>query len=152
MEVESYEWLEELRETFDYDPVSGCLTRKTNGRQCTTPDKDGYWQTSFVAGGKRRAIKVHQVAFIFTHGYLPETVDHIDQNRNNNSADNLRAASRLEQARNRGIKNGVSFDKTTGKWRARIKDNRGKMHSRQFPSERLAKKWREYAERVLWKM
>lgn len=152
MEHVEYEWLDELRATFAYDPLSGCLTRETTGRECTTPDKDGYYQTSFKdRNGKRHTIKVHQVAFILTHGYLPETVDHIDMNRNNNRIENLRAASRLEQARNRTVKNGVSFDKNTGKWRARIKDNRGNMHSRQFPTEAMAQKWRAFAEKILWK-
>lgn len=43
---------------------------------------------------------VHRVIFALVRGYLPETVDHIDGDGLNNYPENLRAATRQENARN----------------------------------------------------
>ena len=60
-------------------------------------------------------------------------VDHIDGNRQNNSLSNLRWATSAENNWNRGKQcnstsefKGVTFDKATGKWRARITGKDGK--------------------------
>lgn len=61
-----------------------------------------YWQGTL--GG--RIVQVHNIVWLLAHGQdtaelFPVTVDHIDRNGFNNSVENLRLASRKEQAANR---------------------------------------------------
>lgn len=76
---------------------------------------------------KRKRYFASQIIFLYHHGYLPETVDHEDRNTLNDKIENLRAASKFENARNRSsAKNssskylGVSIRKN-GKWAAHIR-------------------------------
>lgn len=86
------------------------------------------------SGQERRRIQVlktrlmqSQMVFLYHKGYIPEVVDHIDRNPMNDRIENLRAATNLQNARNRtSNKNssskykGVCIDPKTRKWRAYI--------------------------------
>ncbi len=71
----------------------------------------------------------HRLAFLYMLGKFPKhQVDHKDHNRSNNTWSNLRAVTHGENARNTSKRSdntsgvtGVSWDKTRGKWTARIK-------------------------------
>ena len=88
-----------------------------------THDGNGYLQV----GIKRRYFKVHRLIFLMHHGYLPDVIDHIDGNKQNNRIENLREATRSQNGYNTkiskhnqsGVK-GVSWRKQNQKWRARI--------------------------------
>ena len=88
--------------------------------------KSGYWQ----AGVNKKQWYVHRLIFLYHHGHLPDFVDHIDGNKENNRIENLRAASATENQQNRrigrvnssGVK-GVCWHKQRGKWLARVKIN-----------------------------
>ena len=68
-------------------------------------------------------VKLHRVIFMMHHGFLPEIIDHIDGNKSNNTIENLRAATPLENTLNSkkpitnrsGVK-GVCWHKTKNKW------------------------------------
>ena len=86
--------------------------------------QNGYIQSQI------RGVKflVHRAIFLLHHGYLPSLVDHIDRNPLNNNIDNLREASKRENANNTGVpKNnksgvkGVSWCKINNKWVVRYK-------------------------------
>jgi len=61
--------------------------------------------------------------FLYHHGYLPKFVDHIDGNKKNNRIENLREATKSQNAMNQkvstrntsGIK-GVMWHKRDKKW------------------------------------
>ena len=134
---------EYARECFAYDPDAGVLTWKVRPREHFTSDrgwkaantyragavagharKDGY--VSLFIGGK--AIKAHRLIWLLTHGeWPPGDLDHIDGDRANNRIDNLRVATRSQNARNKsryrnntsGYK-GVDFVPSIRKWRARV--------------------------------
>lgn len=105
-----------------------------------------YWKIKFTdkiipgkkAGsrsGKYEIIKInkknyytHQLIFFMEYGYLPITIDHIDNNPRNNKLENLRSASYSENLRNTRKTSkalskfkGVTFCKKDKKWIARIK-------------------------------
>jgi hypothetical protein len=94
--------LELLKERFEY--VDGELLHKTSlggakkGQRVGKPDKDGYLITTV----QRKAYRVHRIIFFMHHGYVPEMLDHIDNNPLNNRIENLRPATYSQNNLNRG--------------------------------------------------
>jgi hypothetical protein len=122
--------IDEIRRRVHYDPLTGKMTwlrAKANGIKPGTEvggvNAQGYRSFSY----RQHVIKVHRLAFAFTHGRWPEPYcDHINGDKLDNRACNLRECSPLQSAQNRclfknsksGIK-GVSWDREARKWRAR---------------------------------
>ena len=117
-----------LHELFYIDQADGLLRRKITtssrakaGAIAGSPSGNGYLRV--IADGKK--IGVHRIVFAMTRGFWPEQVDHIDGNRSNNLASNLRAATPGENGRNAktprtntsGVK-GVSRVKCSDRWQA----------------------------------
>lgn len=73
----------------------------------------------------------HRLAFLYMTGSLPEKeVDHKNQNKTDNSWENLRECNRSQNGANIGKQRnnksgykGVSLHKTTGKWKSQISIN-----------------------------
>lgn len=119
-----------LYNLFEYR--DGSLIRKKDagtkwkaGQIVGSPHSNGLGYINVKFNG--RTYFLHRLIFLMHHGYLPQFVDHIDGNPSNNKIENLRAASRSENAWNykkpstnkSGYKN-VSFAKNCNKWRVRI--------------------------------
>ena len=69
-----------------------------------TMGNDGYFRTSLVQQGRRRDVTLHRLVCETFHGPQPEDkpcVAHIDGDKGNNSADNLRWASYSENERDK---------------------------------------------------
>ena len=89
----------------------------------------GYRLVNLYRNGKGKTMKVHRLvatAFVPSEDGL-EQVDHIDQNKTNNAAWNLRWASSAQNKANVARRRtntsgyiGVTWNKQTGKWRATI--------------------------------
>lgn len=81
---------------------------------------------------------VHRIVFALVHGYLPEEIDHIDGDGLNNYPENLRAATRDENARNVRMKTnksgytGVCWRKDCKKYQAQITADRKNRHLGMF--------------------
>ena len=80
-----------------------------------------------MAGILGQKVFVHRVVFLYHHGYIPKSVDHINGVRTDNRIENLRPATSTENNRNRVIhKNnacgfkGVYLDKRRNNWVASI--------------------------------
>lgn len=110
---------------------NGILIRNTDS---------GRWKSGQIAGctssshgyktiqiGKKKYL-AHRIIFLMIHKYLPEFIDHIDGNQQNNDITNLRPCTskqnqynqKLHKNNKSGLK-GVHFCKKDKKWRASIK-------------------------------
>jgi hypothetical protein len=97
--------------------------RAVKGSKAGYKRKDGY---SFVRLNKK-CYGIHQIIFAIYYKYIPKEVDHIDNNPSNNCIENLRAATRSQNAINQpltlknksGIK-GVSWHKQAKKWMVQL--------------------------------
>lgn len=135
-----------VKELFNYK--DGILYWKINKAQCIQiGDKAG----SFNKNNGYYSIKInyklylnHRIIFLYHHGYIPEFLDHIDQNRLNNNIENLRSATKRENAQNRIDKNsssiykGVFWDKKVNKWKSQIQINGKKKYLGSFNDEKAA--------------
>ena len=84
-----------LKRLFDYE--DGKLIRK-NGKSAVIPmGKKRYERVSI--NGQAQAL--HRMIFLWHHGYLPNVVDHIDNNRENNRIENLREVTQQQNCLNR---------------------------------------------------
>ena len=120
----------DLHEALNYSPLTGEFTwrsgahRRVAGSVAGTMRKDGYWQIG-VLGDRYLA---HRLAWMCIYGEAPEReVDHINRNRSDNRAQNLRLVSRNENAQNAShSKNntsgyrGVTFNRKNRVWIAQI--------------------------------
>jgi hypothetical protein len=85
---------------------------------CLTPQ--GY-RTIRVRG---KLLLEHRAVYLYHHGYLPELIDHIDQDRTNNRVDNLRPADKSINKQNSKAHGKIKLlgvtQLPTGKYMARI--------------------------------
>ncbi|RMH36813.1 MAG: HNH endonuclease [Gammaproteobacteria bacterium] len=144
-----------LTELLEYNPDTGVFLWRDTSRS-KRPERvagrirdDGYREIR-IDGEMYRA---GRLAWFYVHGEWPKgVIDHIDGNRLNDKINNLRDVSMKKNIRNmsqirNGKRVGVSFCKTTGKWRARIRVNEQFIHLGYFPTYELACMAREVAER-----
>ena len=98
----------------------------------------GYYEVQF----DKKQYLAHRVIFMWHHGYLPEFIDHINGIRTDNRIENLRAATRHDNSRNKSsAKNstskylGVWWSKFAGKWTSRIYVGTRQIHLGYFKEE-----------------
>jgi hypothetical protein len=113
-----------------YDPQAGHFYRKKNGKRADTEMTIGYRRVRLKVGDKVHEFLAHRLAWLMTNGDWPkDEIDHINGDRCDNSIQNLRHVSRLENARNIKLRidnsSGLSgLDLLpSGSWRVRIGAN-----------------------------
>jgi hypothetical protein len=87
---------ERLKELFDYQ--DGALIRRKDGRSAVIAMGVKRYERVSV-DGKIQAL--HRMIYLWNHGHLPKTLDHIDGNRANNKIENLREATQHQNCLNR---------------------------------------------------
>lgn len=132
-----------LREVLSYDPETGVFTRlvATSNRVAVGSDAgttriDGYIQIHIDG----RLYSAHRLAWLYMTGEWPsDKVDHINRRKFDNRWGNLREANTSQNACNSLVRidntsgvRGVSFCKTTNRWRALIVVNGKRRHLGRF--------------------
>jgi hypothetical protein len=120
-----------LKEHVNYNPVTGVLSwkKQTRGRTLNEPFGRGSRTPYIQFGLSRRILLAHRAAFAIFHGYWPNEVDHINEDKRDNRIANLREATRVinilnrDKPRNNNTSGhtGVCFHTATGRWRAYTK-------------------------------
>lgn len=91
------------------------------------PDNKYVSASTWIGNGKKSTMFLHHLVLPKKPGF---TVDHIDGNKLNNTRENLRYATRAQNGTNGKPRKrpgspdapvGVTFDKSQGKWRVRVK-------------------------------
>ena len=108
------------------------------------------YKQTFIDG---RRYRLHQLAWLYTFGYIPNMIDHIDGDGCNNSIDNLREVESIQNQRNmkRASNNtsgttGVYWDRARNKWEASIHIRGTKKFLGRFDSKEDAIKCRKEGE------
>jgi HNH endonuclease len=112
---------EDVRREFDYNPVTGKLTRRLSRRKVGYINDDGYDQIQI----RGRHYSVHCVIWFWVTGSWPEDeIDHWNLNKTDNVWGNLRQATKSQMYNRLAQKNNTSGFKGVwrhgNKWRACI--------------------------------
>jgi hypothetical protein len=118
---------QDLWELFDYKPLTGELVRRVRTSNKPAGSVAGCLDSTcgyFRIRIKKRHYKLHRVVWCWVTGTDPGNldIDHVDRNPSNNTWQNLRPATRAQNAGNQKSR-GWDFDKRTGKYQARIRHN-----------------------------
>ena len=146
---------QQVQEAFTYkDGGLYWKIRPTNavsiGERAGTLNKNGY--RSIQVYGCRT--KEHRIIFLYHHGYLPDEVDHKDRVKTNNRIENLREATRSQNAVNGpGIVTATSKNKRVSKkrkkWRATVTIDNKSHHIGTFDNEeQAAKAYDDYVQSI----
>jgi len=121
---------------FDYkDGKLFWKVRTTN--RVTVGSEVGSLQTGGYLAAKLHGKRypIHKIVYALHYGHVPDFVDHIDGNRQNNKIENLRECTKSQNNTNTSIRShntsgykNVSWHKQTQKWRVIVRAN-GKPHS-----------------------
>ena len=141
-----------VRELYNFDGAHLLRSSNRNGQLKGT-------EPGFLATGGYKQISVdgniymyHHIVWLWETGSLPELeLDHIDQDKTNNSISNLRECNATINCQNRPLRldnksgtNGVYSHRN--KWKAMIRVNKKLIHLGVFDTKELAIKAREKAD------
>lgn len=128
-----------------YEYHDGQLISKKTQKPVGHWSSKDYRITTFVMRSKRFKVLVHRLIFLMHHGYLPEMVDIINGNKTDNRVENLRAATRIQNAMNREkTPRGVRLTKH-GTWEAYIQIARKRIYLGTYATPEIASRAYEAA-------
>lgn len=120
-----------IRELFIYEPDTGNLvwlvTKSSKAPRGSVAGSAGskghiYIQVDYTM------YAAHQIVYLLHHGFIPDEIDHIDQDKTNNRIENLRACTSSQNKGNIGLLRnnrtgyrGVSMNGRSGFYHAQIK-------------------------------
>jgi hypothetical protein len=121
--------IKHLQDSFNYDPITGILIRKSTNKPVKCLDAYGYIQVGYC----KKMYKAHRLIWAIVYEEFPKgQIDHINGNRSDNKLANLRVVTQQQNAHNKQSKNrrnksgyvGVSWNKSSSKWQAAIGSNK----------------------------
>lgn len=127
---------------YTYDPVSGLISKF--GRTLGYIDKSTGYRRIYISGQVYYTV---DIAWVLMTGEWPSsTIDHKNRDRADDSWDNLRLASKSQNAanskmnaRNSSGVRGISWDRCNNKWRVTIQVNGKSMNLGRFVDIESAK-------------
>ena len=137
---------ESAQKLFAYCPLSGRLVWRPANRRMAGRLAGSITKGSVRVNCEGKTYGAHRIIWLLAYGTWPTlSIDHINGNPADNRLSNLREAthsenvwnSRRRSSNSSGYK-GVSFDKSSGKWQARIMRNYFRVHIGLFDSPQLA--------------
>tara|TARA_R110002073_G_C9093991_1_gene548053 strand:+ start:48 stop:539 length:492 start_codon:yes stop_codon:yes gene_type:complete len=133
--------LDLVNKLFRYDKETGDLIHKANKGTAKAGDKAGSVNGSgyVVTGIEGNKYRNHRIIFLMHRGFLPDCLDHIDNNKLNNRIENLRPATLSQNQQNRrickrntsGVK-GVRWNEPYNMWSASVTLNGKRKHVGHF--------------------
>lgn len=148
--------LKELKEVLDYNPNTGifiwkidiCTGKNNNRILVHKGERAGCVSNDYryiKYNGKKYA--EHRLAYLFTYGYIPEYIDHINGNKSDNRISNLRECTKAQNGQNKpklsnntsGYK-GVFINPKSGKYIAKIRIDGDLCYIGTFDTPELAAK------------
>lgn len=166
---------EVVRTLLDYDPATGDLTWKPrtieffaddtmmtaevrcagwNKRYAGKPALKGFLRNGYMCGRIFDInVLAHRIAFAHFNGFFPEEVDHINGDKTDNRAANLRAVTKLENRRNqkrraKDLPTGIYWCRPRECYVAQIGLNYGTKYLGSFSTLDAALEARRQAERA----
>lgn len=113
---------------------------------------NGYWHIGLL----NKSIKRSRLIFFYVHGYLPQVVDHVNGDTQDDRIENLRGCSTSENMMNQKVREdntssykGVSWNKAVGKWHSYINKEGKRTHLGFFDNKEDARKRVEEARVIL---
>ena len=112
--------------------------KKTKGKRAGNLNYAGYWIIKFRFNRRCVHVLEHRLIWFMHHNELPDEIDHINGVRDDNRIDNLRAATRYQNAQNLNVHRagklwGVTWEKNS--WRARFRHGDKLIHVGLFPTK-----------------
>lgn len=144
-------WKERNQKWFKSEPSCKSWNTKYSGEKAFTSINSNGYKQGMIMG---KVYSAHRVAFAIYHGRWPsDQIDHINGHKTDNRIANLNnvAARGNNKNKKRSINNtsgvtGVSWDKSSGRWLARIGVNSGVICVGSFDSKEDAIFARKMAE------
>ena len=137
---------EEIKNAFNYDPLTGVFTNKVRRGKATVGKVSGHIHSSGyrILTFKGKKLRAHRVAWLYTYGEWPKSeIDHTNNIKDDNRITNLRDATQVQNKANRrkttsntsSVYKGVSWYSRDNKWRAAIKHEGKSIHLGYFKEE-----------------
>lgn len=132
-----------VQDNLDYCPETGVITPKPGSPARVFLHTDGYQRVAIA----KEAFQAHRAAWVLMHGQWPQgEIDHINGDKADNRAANIREATRAQNMQNRPSParganpyKGVSFNPANGMWRARIRANGRQEHAGYYTTPEAAR-------------
>jgi len=136
---------EELRNEFDYRDGNLYWKLPRIGRAVGSIAGSRKLDGRYRIGFKQKDYLAHRLIFMWHHGYLPESIDHINGDHSDNRIENLREAlhwqnmanSKLRSNNTTGVK-GVYWHKKNQNWRVRVQLHKRLVYQKSFDDLELA--------------
>ena len=147
---------DKLHQMFEYK--DGNLYRKISLGRTKAGDKVGFVDSKgyLSVNINKKCFYLHRIIWMMQYGEMPELLDHVDGNRQNNKIENLRLANRFENSHNKqinknntsGVK-GVYWHRKAKKWAAQITKHNKHYSLGVFETKELAAEFVALAREML---